>query len=98
MQDIIDAILGGAHDDRLDLITETVRERKQLLAKRLVSQISIGDRVRIKAVSPKYLIGYEATVTGVGSRDQLVIKLDYPVGRFTDRPFACPASVLEKVE
>ena len=67
---MIDAneILQGKHDGDLDLLETACRQRRKLLrgatAAVTMATIKIGDTVRIKDISPKYLIGATAKVTG----------------------------------
>ena len=94
------AIASGELDDELQRIRSVVSERAELLHKErtmaLMAELTVGDRVRIgQMVTPKYLCGALATVTGWSGR-MVVVKLDRPVGRFEDGTVRCPPDALEQ--
>jgi hypothetical protein len=97
---IVTDIISGVHDSELDSIREAVHERRKLTqnetaAKNLI-EIIVGDKIVLKDISPKYMIGAIATVTGK-RRTKLEVKLDSPVGRFGESTVVVPASCVEKV-
>jgi hypothetical protein len=78
-------ILQGEHDNDLELIETACRQRRNLLrgaaAAVTMAAVKVGDTVRIKAISPKYLIGATAEVTRK-RRTKLEIKFDKSYGRY----------------
>jgi hypothetical protein len=97
---IVTDIISGVHDSELDSIREAVNQRYKLkqnetAAKNLI-EISVGDKIVFKDISPKYLNGSIATVTGKRSK-KLEVKLDRPVGRYGESTVVVPASCVEKV-
>jgi len=97
---IVTDIISGVHDSELDSIREAVNQRRKLTksahAAVTMTTISIGDKIVLKEISPKYMIGETATVTGK-RRTKLEVKLDSPVGRFGGGTIVVPASCVEKV-
>jgi len=93
------AILEGKHDSELEAILEAVHQRRKLMrgASKAVAMVSlkIGDKVRLKGLSPKYVNGSTAKIVDK-KRTKLVVVLDTPVGRFKGR-VTVPADCLEKV-
>lgn len=82
---ILDQIIGGQHDNDLDLIISTVQDRKQIIARRVVDELEIGDTVRLKNLRPKYMVGAKATVaSGIRQKRLSVTLIDgagkYPAG------------------
>lgn len=98
-QAVIDAISNGELDLHIEALAEVVSRRVELLrAARdavLMATLRKGDRVRINhSARPLYLHGEPATVIGLAD-DTVVVRLDRPVGRFTNGQVRCPPGVLE---
>lgn len=96
---ILDAIANGELDLHVEALAEAVSRRIELLqAAReavLMATIRKGDRVRINhSARPLYLHGEPATVIGLAD-DTVIVRLDRPVGRFTNGQVRCPPGVLE---
>jgi|HubBroStandDraft_6_1064221.scaffolds.fasta_scaffold1756300_2 hypothetical protein len=95
---LIERITAGDLDAVLPLIAPVIGQRLRLLeaANTLsaLSRFDIGDRVRINhTVKPSYLHEARGTVTGRAGQ-QVVVRLDDPVGRFTGE-VRCPPQALE---
>ena len=84
---ILTEILTGDHDAQLDAIVDAVKQRRKAsrnaAATINLASIAVGDRVVLKDVSPKYMIGQTATVVDK-RRTKIEVRLDNPVGRFSD--------------
>lgn len=98
---IVTDIISGVYDSELDSIREAVAQRRKLTksahAAVKMTTISIGDKIVLKEISPKYMIGMAATVTGK-RRTKLEVTLDIACGRFgKNTPIVVPASCVEKV-
>ena len=98
---IIEAIADGELDLWVEALAEVVSQRLELLrAARdavLMATLRTGDRVRINhSARPLYLHGRPATVVGLAG-DLVVVRLDQPVGRFTNGEVRCPPGVLEPI-
>jgi hypothetical protein len=83
---VIGAILGGELDEDLERITMAVKERRNQLQLLRVSELRVGQRVRLdKPISPHYLRGVRGEVVRV-SASRLAILVDDAyrgkVGRF----------------
>ena len=69
--DLVNDLMGGVHDDRLDAIIEAANARRKTLARITASQLKVGDRVELTDIRPKYLsgaIGVIASKNGKGLR------------------------------
>jgi hypothetical protein len=98
---IIDTIANGELDLHVEALAEVVSRRLELLrAARdalLMATLRRGDRVQINhSACPLYLHGELATVIG-SADDTVVVRLDRPVGRFTNGEVRCPPGVLEPI-
>ena len=98
---IIDAIRNGELDLHVEALAEVASRRVELLrAARdavLMATIRTGDRVQINhSARPHYLHGELATVIGL-AHDTVVVRLDRPVGRFTNGRVRCPPGVLQPI-
>ncbi|MGH2708105.1 MAG: hypothetical protein ACRDJK_07395 [Actinomycetota bacterium] len=96
---IIDAIANGELDLHVEALAEVASRRvERLRAAReavLMATLRTGDRVQINhSARPLYLHGQPATVIGL-AQDTVVVRLDRPVGRFTNGEVRCPPGVLE---
>lgn len=96
-----DRIIRGEYDASLDALYTAVVERRKLVhrAKSAVTlaEIKVGDKVRLKDIRPKYMIGEVCVVTGK-KQTKLVVKLAAPVGRFSGLgELTVPASCVELV-
>lgn len=92
----------GALDDHLDQLGEIINERIRALnaIDELVaaSKLKVGDRVRLgHNLRPLYLHGQPATIIAKDG-DKWVVRLDKPVGRFTDADIRLQAIQLEPAE
>lgn len=98
---IVKDILAGFHDDELDAIRTALSERRKMVRKAdaivNMSEISVGDTVRLKDIRPKDANGELGKVTSK-RRTKLVVELLRPVGRFGVGPVIVPASCVELVE
>ena len=98
-------LIGAASRDELMVLRRELHERNlQLRAQErraAVRNISVGDRVRLVHIKPKYLEGTLATVEArQGSKFTVLLDPDCDpraLARFGRRPTA-PATTLEKVE
>ena len=98
---IVTDIISGVYDSELNSIQEAIRQRRKLTksahAAVTMTELKIGDKIVLKEISPKYMIGMAATVTGK-RRTKLEVTLDIACGRFgTTTPIVVPASCVEKV-
>ena len=98
---LLDAIVGGHHDDELNAINEAVKERRGVLNRRMAANLEVGTSVRFTTeASPKYLQGALATVmvAAKSGGKSVTISLDEDVGRFNaGRSIRCPVSIIEEV-
>lgn len=97
---LIAEILGGSHDNSLRDIISAARQRTKLVEASNTAvkmfDLKVGDKVRLKDLSPKYMNGVECVITGK-KRTKFEVKLDQPVGRFSGTGLTVPASCVEKV-
>ena len=99
IEGFIDAVADGEFDRHIDALAEAVSRRVVLLrAAReaiLMATLRKGDRVRINhSARPQYLHGQPGTVIDWAG-DNVVVRLDQPVGRFVNGEVRCPPGVLE---
>jgi hypothetical protein len=96
---MLDDIMGGKYDSRLDEIIEAVRERRRIVNKRFAQSLQVGDRIRFNEfVSPKYLQGARGVVTGK-LRANVTVVLDETQGRFrASSPIRTNPGLIEKAE
>ena len=99
--ELISSIYQGAMDDQIDGIYEALNARRKYLQARksseVASMISVGDRVRLTDVKPKYLVGVMGEAVAIEGGKAKVM-LDRGVGRYHNAaPVGCPFSILEKV-
>lgn len=66
-QQLVDEILGGSHDDLLDVIQDAIKTRKDAVARTRSSLLRVGDRVRTTNVRPKYLSGVTGVIESKGN-------------------------------
>jgi hypothetical protein len=88
IEPLLVALRIGALDDHLDEIGTIVNNRIVALNAiddlRAASRLHVGDRVRLgHNLKPRYLHGREATIIARDG-DKWVVRLDEPVGRFTN--------------
>lgn len=98
-ESFIDAVANGEFDRHIDALAEAVSRRVVLLqAAReaiLMATLRKGDRVRINhSARPQYLHGEPGTVIDWAG-DNVVVRLDQPIGRFVNGEVRCPPGVLE---
>jgi hypothetical protein len=96
---VVEAIARGELDDQLAVLGAVINQRVRLLATArsmtALASLRVGDRVRINhSAKPNYLHGRAATVTGWAGQN-VIVRLDHPVGRFTTGELRCPPLVLE---
>lgn len=95
-ENILDTILGGSFDNELDTITSAIKQRKTILANRLISSLDEGDRVKFNNTTrPRYLVGVEGTVKKINGKS-VSIDLDMAHGRFF-KNIRVPSSLVELV-
>lgn len=97
---VLDAIVGGECDHILDVVIDSVADRRAILARRMLRQLEAGDMVRFgDQISPKYLIGLTVTVTKVNRKSVIVSVPNDPLfGRFRGkRSIRVPLSLIEAV-
>lgn len=95
---VIAAIVNGEVDDSLDRIRQAIKDRENTIASVALYTLDVGDRVRLKGLSPKYLNGLTGTIVSRprGNSKRFGVKLDTPHPRFgsTVRP---PVQCVEAV-
>ncbi len=81
--DITSAIVSGEVDKEIDQITNCIKFRREAISKLRFREVKVGDRVKItyENLSPKYLIGCTAVVTGK-KKTKVTIDLEQSAGRF----------------
>jgi hypothetical protein len=99
--DILDSIRSGEQDANLDTLSEAVRDRikgtRAVNAANSLMEIAIGQPVRLKDLSPKYVNGLTAKVVGKGrSRFQVVLDSPPAGGRFNGT-VTVPATCVEAI-
>lgn len=99
IESFIDAVANGEFDRHIDALAEAVSRRVVLVqAARepiLMATLRKGDRVRINhGARPQYLHGEPGTVIDWAG-DNVVVRLDQPIGRFVNGEVRCPPGVLE---
>lgn len=62
--DVIDAILVGDLDNQLAVLTTTISNRRDILAKQRFNALKVGDEVTFSNSVGKGLAGQKGTVTG----------------------------------
>jgi len=101
---LTDGIWLGEWDDHLDWLEKAARARRKEIDRKagalLKASVRIGQRVRLKGLSPKYLNGNIAEVVETSGRGRRVaVKLTTDVGRYrAGMSVRCPASCLEIIE
>lgn len=73
--DVRDALLAGAFDKELGRLVDLIRARKDIIGMSVIATASPGDKVRIKDIRPKKLIGQIATVVSANQKT-LTVTLD----------------------
>lgn len=95
----IAGIVNGEYDDSLTRIRQAIRDREKTIGNTNLYTLNVGQRVRLKALSPKYLNGLEGEITALprGGSKRFAVKLDRPTHRFgsTVNP---PAACLEAID
>ena len=99
---IAEQIRSGALDDEIPNLIAAINSRNAELDRRRAEEararLSVGDRVILGATaSPKYLRGQTGEIHEL-LRDSVVVCLDHPIGRFTDRHITCPPQLLTPVD
>jgi hypothetical protein len=98
---LLDAIAAGELDGHLGALAAAVEARRALLytvrSVTALANLCVGDPVRIgDQVSPRYLIGMHGTIVGLDG-EGATVRLDHPVGRFTNGRVRCPPLALQKL-
>lgn len=66
--DITANIITGSYDEGLDMLQEAINLRRKAVRAQArdinLTSFKVGDNVRLKGLSPKYLNGTVATITG----------------------------------
>ena len=98
---LLDTIAAGDLDEHLAALAAAVEARRRLLltvrSVTAFAKLCVGDPVRIgEQVSPRYLIGLHGTIVGLDG-ESATVRLEHPVGRFTNGRVRCPPLVLEKL-
>lgn len=101
---LLTEIIGGDHDDHLDRLYEAVRERQKLLrdqagrTNKLI--LTPGTKVRLKDITPKYLVGTEGTVVADKRKRRGKARISVDVGRVIPgygQVLAVPATCVEAI-
>jgi hypothetical protein len=98
---LAERIAAGEFDGQLRELAPVIAQRLRLLSSADtlagLASFKVGDRVLIKhTVRPLYLRGARGTVEGwLGQR--VVVRLDYPIGRFLNAELRCAPGGLEKL-
>lgn len=102
---VLDLIESGTLDNELDEIMAWCRDRKQVIARRVFHELQIGDKVQIKSIRPRYLIGAfgiieDKRVTKLSIRfpDDLQDQGHDPYGKWSGKIGILAPSMVEKVE
>ena len=98
IQMLLGLIATGGLDNYLPLIQTAISERHEYhyraQSNQAAAHIDIGDRIQLgHDIRPLYLHGATGTVTG-WARQNAIIQLDHPVGRYTTGQISCPPLAL----
>lgn len=103
-QEVIQAIMTGAVDDKFTEVTDALRLRRRQIRDQLamVNKVTLGPgvRVRLHGLSPKYLNGLLGTVQPQPANRAKDIKVQLDDGQYTGRfskNINVPASALQEV-
>ena len=92
-------IISGMMDSELDAISKAIDTRKKLLRETKIaltmSDLKIGDKVKLRDLRPKYINGIVAEVVKL-NRTTVAVRMPERSGRFSGI-VNCPASCLDKV-
>jgi hypothetical protein len=99
---IAEQIRSGSLDDEIPSLIAAINSRNAELDRRRAeaarARLSVGTRVILGATaSPKYLRGQTGEIHEM-LRDSIVVCLDHPIGRFTDRHITCPPQLLTPMD
>ena len=73
-EDVLDYILDGATDEEIDRVWDAARTRQKVLRAKAAALVSVGTRVTLVDISPKYMAGLTGEVTQiVGNRASVLI-------------------------
>jgi hypothetical protein len=97
--DLVQAVVEAIARGELAVLGAVINQRVRLLATarsmRTLASLRVGDRVCINhSAKPNYLHGQAGTVTG-WARQNVIVQLDQPIGRFTTGELRCPPLILE---
>lgn len=70
--EIYTAIINGEADEDFDLIISAIKDRRAILSKIKKAEYSVGDRVVLTNLRPKYLQGAFATITSKNAKGFLI--------------------------
>jgi hypothetical protein len=98
ISDIITFINSGEVDDDLDTIIDTARSRQRRAATARAQEFRRGDIIRVVGnISPKYLLGAEATVVEVAG-GKITARMNSEVGRYREgAEVGIPAVCVQRV-
>ena len=102
MDVLIAAISKGELDDELTILHDTIAQRLSTLrairSANALLHFKPGDRVQLNCnTRPLYLHGAYGTVTGLIDQ-QVIIKLDQPIGRYRSEQLHYPPLTLNKID
>jgi hypothetical protein len=103
--DVAGYVYGQATPEELrqlnGLVVDKIRNDRKLVQATIMTQVKVGDRVRLTGLSPKYMNGLEVEVVGKAVSKlnvRFVDVLAVPTrarDRFGTRPFKVPANCVE---
>lgn len=82
---LIAAIMRGEHDDDLDALMDAVVARRKNARRRAAAELNVGDRIRLRGISPKGLEGATGTVKGGRTRSRIEVVIDKEYARLAGR-------------
>lgn len=74
-QDLLVEIVSGTYDDNLEAIVATIRDRQKSLSRVTFHTLQKGDKVTLKNLRPKYMVGAPATIVKK-NRERIVVDVD----------------------
>jgi hypothetical protein len=82
------AIVTGAYDQKLDELSELIRQRRKNVASTLAYTIKVGDIVVLQNIRPKHIVGEKAEVIAINRTTVTVVMI-----RDKGKSFAPPSRV-----
>lgn len=100
--DITADIIIGTHDEGLDMLQDAINRRRKAVRAQArdinLTSFKVGDKVRLKGLSPKYLNGTVATITGKKSTRFVVqMPLSPNLRKWSGSTPTVPAGCVESV-